>query len=140
MDFLLVTTTDGDNPDVGDLKLTDGQVTLTPDLKTAVAQHIAIRLRTFFGEWFLDADEGVPYFELILVKNPDLGRINSIFRSVILETPGVSSIARLQLTVTTARQLNVTDLRIKLDDGATLTGADFGRLIAYRTGDETTTP
>ena len=137
MDFLLTTVADGDNPTVGDLYLTDGQITLTPDAKTAVAQHIAIRLRTFFGEWFLDVREGVPYFELVLVKNPDLGRITSIFRSVILATPGVASIARLQLAHDAAtRILSVSDLRIKLDDGATLTGADFGALIAYRS-DET---
>jgi hypothetical protein len=137
MDFLLVTSADGDNPDVGDLMLTDGQITLTPDLKTAVAQHIAIRLRMFFGEWFLDARQGVPYFELILVKNPDLGRINSIFRSVIVETPGVAVVDRMTLALDSAtRILTVSDLQIRLDNGATLTGSDFGALLAYRTGDE----
>ena len=133
MDFLLVTAVDGDNPNVGDLRLTDGQITLTPDLKTAVAQHIAIRLRMFFGEWFLDTAEGVPYFELILVKNPNLSQISDVFRTVILETPGVAGVDRLALEHDTAtRVLTVSDLRIILDDGAMLTGGDCGARIAYR--------
>jgi hypothetical protein len=138
MDFQLVISADGDNPDVGDIKLDeDGQIQLTPDLKSAVAQHIAIRLRTFFGEWFLDAREGVPYFELILVKNPDLPRIENIFRTVILETPGVSNIDRLLLAHDAAtRILSISDLRIILDSGATLTGADFGALIVYRSDND----
>lgn len=136
MDFLLTTVADGDNPDVGDLYLTDGQITLTPDTKTAVAQHIAIRLRTFFGEWFLDTAQGVPYFEIVMVKNPDLSQISGIFRAVILETPGVAYIDRLNLDHDKAtRVLNISDLRIVLDSGATLTGSDFGALIVYRTGE-----
>ncbi len=138
MDLRLVTATDGDNPNVGDLKLDEnGQITLTPDLESAVAQHIAVRLRMFFGEWFLDARQGVPYFELILVKNPDIGRITGIFRSIALETPGVAAVERLALDLdATTRILTVSDLRIKLDNGATLTSADFGALLAYRTGDD----
>lgn len=132
MDFLLATTVDAENTNIGDLALTDGQITLTPDLKTAVAQHIVIRLRTFFGEWFLDTREGVPYFEIVFIKNPNMARITAIFRAVILETPGVSSLSRLVLdTDPVTRALSVTKLEAKLDDGATLTGSDFGPFIAF---------
>lgn len=132
MDFLLTTVATADNPVVGDLNLTDGQVTLTPDLKTAVAQHLLIRLRMFFGEWFLDTREGVPYFELVLVDNPDVARITSIFRSVILETPGVVGITALALGVDRrARRLTIQNVAIKLDGGAVLTGADFSPFIVF---------
>jgi len=130
MDLLLTTVATADNPIVGDLNLTDGQITLTPDLKTAVAQQLIIRLRMFFGEWFLDTREGVPYFDLVLINNPDLARITSIFRSVILETPGVAGISALALDLQrSARRLVIQNVNIKLNDGVVLTGADFQSFI-----------
>jgi len=132
MDFMLVVKPDAENTVVGDMKLTNGQFTLTPDLRTAVAQHIVIRLLFFFGEWFLDAREGMPWFELILIKNPDLTAVTNIFRDVIVGTPGVATIARINLDLDrTTRVLRVTQLEIKLTDGTTLKGSDFGPLLVY---------
>jgi hypothetical protein len=137
MHFLLTTIADDDNPVVGDLKLTNGQITLTPDLKTAVAQSIVTRLRMFFGEWFMDTREGVPWIEVVFVKAPSLPRIMSIFRAVILETPGVSSIARLSLDFNKqTRVLTVADMQVRLNDGAVLTAADFGPFIVQRENDD----
>ncbi len=73
----------------GDLemnKMGDLQLTMKGD---AVRQYVQQRLRTFLGEWFLDLDVGVPYFQDILVKNPNINQIDGIFKNIILTTPGV---------------------------------------------------
>lgn len=71
-----------------------GDLTLTPD----VAQAIRIRLKFFRGEWFLDREQGVPWFEQIFVKNPNLEHVRAIFRKVIVDTPGVGDVRTVEVT------------------------------------------
>lgn len=74
-----------------DLVLTDGALTLVDD-DAAIAQHLRIRLRFFKGENFLDPSEGVPYYERVLIKNPSIVLITSLFKRIIRETPGIVEI------------------------------------------------
>lgn len=55
----------------------------------AVAQFIKQKLRTFFGEWFLDTTIGVPYYQEILKKNPSPITVASILKREIINTDGV---------------------------------------------------
>ncbi len=57
-----------------------------------VAQRLAIRLRTFLGEWFLNTEYGVPYFERILRKGVNKTTVDNILREQILEETGVLEI------------------------------------------------
>jgi len=81
----------------GDLDFSTGDLILLehPD---DIAQHLRIRLRFFLGEWFLDQRIGIPYFEKILIKNPNEAVIRSIYRDVILTTPGVEALRSLELS------------------------------------------
>jgi len=58
----------------------------------AVAQRLAIRMGFWRGDWFLDLREGVPYLQNVFIRNPDLALVESFFRRIIRETPGVSRI------------------------------------------------
>ena len=49
----------------GDLTLTAGDFVFVED-KLQVAQAVEATLRTFRGEWFLNTNFGVPYFQSIL--------------------------------------------------------------------------
>src|SRR4051812_32765987 len=64
-----------------DLVLNDGQA--------AVTQNVLQRLQMFLGEWFLDNTIGLPYFQQILVKNPDQSKIDALFANQIMGTPGI---------------------------------------------------
>lgn len=75
----------------GDLELGADDLVLVEDLD-AIAQHLAIRFQFFRGDWFLDTRAGIPYYEQILRKAPDLNVVRSLFREVVLTTPGVLSI------------------------------------------------
>ncbi len=54
-----------------------------------VAQQVRIRLQFFLGEWFLDTSKGLPYYEEILKKHPDIPLVESLFKTEILTTPDV---------------------------------------------------
>lgn len=48
------------------------------------AQGVTTRLKLFKGEWFLDLQAGTPWFQEILVDNPDVRRIESVLKARIL--------------------------------------------------------
>lgn len=126
MQLRLTETVDLENPVEGDLHLTQGQFTLIGEgqnLDLAVMQDIRSRLRMFKGEWFLDQSEGVPYFEDVLVKSPDLEIIKSIFRQVILGAKYVSAIEDLSVSLSD-RTIQV-DFSVTINSGLVLSSRDF---------------
>lgn len=79
-----------------DLLIIDGDLLLI-DNQERIAQQIKIHLLTLLGEWFLDTSWGVPYLESILVKNPNLVIIKTIFRNKINNIPGVTKVNKIML-------------------------------------------
>jgi hypothetical protein len=67
--------------------------------RSQVAQNIEIRLRLIYGEWFLNTQIGVPWFEKVFVKNPDLSAVDIIIKSTISETPEVAGIVAYSSSV-----------------------------------------
>lgn len=87
---------DPTSPTYNDIKIVDNDLVLV-DGTTAILQDILQRLRFYYGEWFLDITLGIDYFNRILVKNPDLGKINAIMINAIVTTPGVTGLNKYQL-------------------------------------------
>jgi len=74
-----------------------------------ISQRLKIRLEFFRGEWFLDTTVGVPFYEDILVKNPDIPNIETILKAEILDTPGVVELLAFESSFDAqARKLTVT--------------------------------
>ena len=84
----------GLDPLTGDIAFEDGDLVLIEGVD-AVAQTLKQRLSFGLGEWFLSINEGVPYFQTILVKNPNIAAIEGLFRNTILSTPGVLELLSL---------------------------------------------
>lgn len=63
----------------------------------ALVQSLSFRLKCFYGEWQLNTTVGVRYFQDILVKNPDLAKVESLIKSEILNTPNVNSLLSFDL-------------------------------------------
>jgi hypothetical protein len=59
-----------------------------------VAQCLKIRLQFFLGEWFLNTTLGVPYFQEILVKNPNRIAVNNYIKMTILKSPNIKEITQ----------------------------------------------
>lgn len=72
-----------------------------------LSQKIQAVLQTYYGEWWLDVEIGIPYFTDIFVKSPNLAVIRNIFTKAILGVQGVLSIVTLDLEVQSDRTLNV---------------------------------
>jgi hypothetical protein len=80
----------------GDLALENGNFVWIDGVQM-IRQNIAARFKFFLGEWFLDLREGIPYYRDVLVKNPDISVVTSIFRQVLKDTPGVLEIRKFIL-------------------------------------------
>lgn len=82
----------------GDFAIQSGDLVLVAGA-AAIVQAVRIRLQFFKGEWYLDLAAGLPYYQSIFVKNPNVGVLQGIFRDEILNTPGVSSVESLTLNL-----------------------------------------
>lgn len=108
---------------MADLKLTDGDIDMTDGELSfvtgpeAIAQHIEMRLQTWFGEdgTVYDSSAGVPYLEIIFVKATPLASVQFILEQQVLNTPGVTGVdLSLDLNNLT-RVLNVTGTATSID-------------------------
>lgn len=76
--------------------------------KDVVLLAVKSRLQFFKGEWFLDTEDGTPYFQDILVKPARLRLIEGIMKRRILETPGIVELNSFELNFDRAtRKLDV---------------------------------
>lgn len=82
---------DPTSPDFGDLVF--GEYTdYTVEGIDGLVQRLKIRLQVFLGEWFLDVDRGVPYFQEILEKGTSYDQISNSIKLVIAQTEDVKQI------------------------------------------------
>lgn len=80
-------------------------------------QKLKIRLWFFLGEWFLDTSEGTPFHQSILVKNPNIPLIDTLLKSRILETEGVTGLESYESTYDSARRSFRVDFQAQTDAG-----------------------
>lgn len=100
--------TDPDSPTFNDVQVVNGDLLLV-DGKEAIKQHVIQRLRIFLGEWFLDNTIGLPFFDQILVKNPDKSKIDALILNCILGTPGIQQVNTYEaISDFTVRSLQIT--------------------------------
>lgn len=85
-----------------DFLVQNGDLVMTSDIESGgtdpVLQDCIQSISWIAGEWFLDIQSGVPFFQEIFVKNPDLDAVNAIFMSVLQQVPGVVAITFAQFT------------------------------------------
>jgi len=106
----------------GDLVIEDFTIQLTPDLTESIKQRILIRLKTFKGEYFLDTNFGTPYYQQVFVKGISKGVVDSIFKSVINETPGVVNVISYSSVLNPISRTYTADFGALLDTGEVIEG------------------
>jgi hypothetical protein len=92
--------------------------TLSENLN-AIGQRILIRLRTFAGEWFLDQNEGIPYFQRILgQQNPQaLETMRVLLRNKVASTEGVLSVESFDVSFTGDERLATVSFKARTTAG-----------------------
>lgn len=104
----------------GDLEITRGRTRVVRG-NEALAQRLAIRLKFFRGDWFLDVAQGVPYHDFVLRKRTTPAVRREVFRRAIVTTRGVKELVSLDVELDPAtRTLRVTG-EVITDDLSTLT-------------------
>jgi hypothetical protein len=98
-----------------DLFLREGTIAtvLDPD---QVAQDIKTKLQTFQGEYFLDVEFGVPYFQTIFQKPSDIGLFDTAIRAMIYSAPGVDDITAYQSSINSIERRYRVDFTVSLVD------------------------
>jgi hypothetical protein len=112
------------DPNTGDMLITNGSLTLV-DGVDAITQLLSQRLKMFFGEWFLDLSLGVPYFEQVFKKNFDPVVVDTIFKDVILSTPGILRLQTFSLLYDTTQR----SLSLKFQAVSTEGVVDFNEVL-----------
>ena len=77
-----------------------------------IKQSIKIRLLMAQGEFLYDTDTGVPYLEVVMVRDPDLDTVANAFRAEILEVEGVESVPRIELDYDQAARTLTVDITV----------------------------
>ncbi len=109
-------------PGSNNLAISNHKVRMTESLSEEVAQKLFIKFRFFLGEYYLDTSVGIDFFGQILVKNPNIRLIQSIFRAKLAETPGVGEVKNLKILYNKiTRELGVSWI-VVLEDGTELEG------------------
>jgi hypothetical protein len=105
-DILLAPDGDLSVSEYGDISLTD-----------SVGQAVRVRLRWFLNEWRFAPEFGVPYFEEILVKNPNLERIRRIVRDEALSVNEVTDAKNITVSADKASRTAKITLDIVTAEG-----------------------
>lgn len=111
MDMLL-------NLDTHDIVFVNGECPVTQDLRDIVVQRLKITLYTFLGEWFLNTDVGIPYYEQIFGKVRSKATIDIIFQNIIQNDPDVIEILSFESTLdNTVRGYSMT-FQVRVSDNS----------------------
>ena len=117
MDILL--NNDRTSLDFGDALFVNGPLSpagITQESAEVVAQRLSIRLKTFLGEWFLDVEYGVPYYQQILAKKTTKVAVDRIFQQQILSERGVRELVSFSSTFEN-RQYNMS-FKVRVMNGS----------------------
>jgi hypothetical protein len=87
-----------------DLMIENGDLKLS-DKKQSLKQQIKRALLTFKGEWFLDENIGLPYYQEILGQKNSINAIKAIFVEAIQKIEGVKELVELKIRLDDSRSL-----------------------------------
>ena len=105
MDLELAFEIDAENPNLGDLKLVNGQLSWlgeTPSedqYRSLTRQRCYCDLLLFLGEWYQDQTQGVPWRQYLLGSNVSRERASSVLRRALEAVPGVAEVTQLDVEI-----------------------------------------
>ena len=100
-DILLTPDGDIDVSEQGDISLTD-----------SVRQAARIRLQWFLDEWRFAPQFGIPYFELFLVKKPNIEHIRRAIRDEVMTVDEVLDVRNIKIDINAPSRTSTVTLDI----------------------------
>lgn len=102
-----------------DLLFVDGECPTTSDAIDRVIQRLYIRLRTFYGEWWLDTEYGVPWLERILGQKVRKEAVDIILQEQILQESEVAEVFDFSSTLDVPSRFYQCKFRVRATSGET---------------------
>jgi hypothetical protein len=102
-----------------DIVFINGESPVTTTIRIGVAQRLKVTLQTFLGEWFLDTDLGVPYFESIFGKVSSKSSVDLILQEKILADEGVIEITSFTSSLSAATRVYTMSFAVLTNEGPT---------------------
>ena len=104
------------DPNYGDLDIENNDLILSSGAEE-VLQNVLQAIRFFYGEYFLNNGLGVPYFQKIMVKNPQQSDIDTILSDTIQNVPGVTVLQSYSFTPSYANRVLTVAFRAMTTNG-----------------------
>lgn len=99
----------------------EGDIALTPEgdvsLVTSPVQAVLIKLRWFFKEWVFDPERGIPWYESVLVKDPDIEGIKKRFIREMLDVDDVKEVTQMDILLDPAARKAEVKFQFRTDEG-----------------------
>lgn len=96
------------DPSTHDLVVENFQFKQVKTKTEDLAQRLKIKLQFFVGEWFLDENYGIPYFQEIFVKGTNRDTIDDRFKLAISSEDGVQRLSSYSSSIDrSTRELSV---------------------------------
>ena len=93
-----------------DLVISEFDLAITDD-DSRLKQKIKQELLSFKGDWFLDVEQGIPYYQEILGQRNSIEAIRSMFIEALRDIDEIADIKDLELNLDAATRI----LSIKLE-------------------------
>ena len=111
------------DPNTNDLVLNGSKnLAMTANAVELLAQRITNRLRFFKAEWYLDRSLGVPYFEEVLKKNPNIAKVRALLLSVVAKTNGVAKVLAFDTIFDAQTRIFSVNFKVQSSDGSVVQG------------------
>lgn len=99
----------------GDLELSETGDVLVTD---SIVQAVRIRLLWFSGEWRLMPMLGFPYFESLLVKNPNEAKLRHLIQETVMSVDGVTDVPDVSFSMDKRTRLSSINITFKTDEAS----------------------
>lgn len=109
------------DPITGDLAKQNFNLRFTETDTEILSQRVERRLRLFFGEYFLNRDIGVKYFENIFLKNFDINATKNILKNEALKAEGITEVLKFDLSFDNQTRKITISSEFKGDSGQIVT-------------------
>ena len=88
-----------------------------------LSQKLEARLKTFLGEWFINQEIGIPYFQRILKKQVDLNDVNTLLQNYIKDTTGVEEILKFETDYAGTDRTYIIEFEVRATSGEIVEGS-----------------
>lgn len=95
----------------------DGDIALTDEgdiqIVRSPIQAALIKWKWYLGEWVFDPTKGIPWYETVLIKNPNTDVIRQIFIRELLDIDDVTEVLLMEININKPSRTAIVHFRFR---------------------------